>query len=196
MAPPRREVNVDVDVLFYGNVTPLHGIDTILAAARLLQDRGVDVTFRLVVGGSERPAVARSIEALGLRSVQLRGALPYGELAAQIARSQLCLGVFGTSPKAQRVIPNKAFDALAMAKPLITADTPAAREALVHRKHAWLCAPGDATALAEAIQELHGDGDLRARVATAGHELYQRAFSTAALTDTVGTVFADALSAC
>ena len=196
MAPPRRQVNVDVDVLFYGNVTPLHGVDTILSAARLLQDRGVDVTFRLVVGGSERPAVARSIEALGLRSMQLSGPLPYDELAAQIARSQLCLGVFGTSPKSQRVIPNKAFDTLAMAKPLITADTSASREALVHGKHAWLCAPGDAPALAEAIEELHGNSDLRTRVALAGHELYQRAFSTAALTDAVGRVFAEALSAC
>ena len=46
------------------------------------------------------------------------------------------------------MIPNKAFQALACGAPLVTADTPAARELLDGRESALLVPPGDAEALA------------------------------------------------
>ena len=56
--------------------------------------------------------------------------IAYEQLPAELQRAGCALGVFGTSGKAARVIPNKAFQALACGTPLVTADTPAARELL------------------------------------------------------------------
>ena len=47
------------------------------------------------------------------------------------------------------MIPNKAFQALACGTPLVTADTPAARELLQDGESALLVPPGDPEALAE-----------------------------------------------
>jgi len=92
-----------------------------------------------------------------------------------------CLGIFGTTGKAQRVIPNKAFQAIACAAPLITADTTAARELLVDGESALLVPPGDASALAGAVRRLAADSDLRRRIAAAGRAAYEREASEAVL---------------
>jgi glycosyltransferase involved in cell wall biosynthesis len=62
---------------------------------------------------------------------------------------------------------------LATARPVLTADTPAAREALTHRENAWLCNAGDADALAEATAALKADPEHRSDLADAGYRLHQ-----------------------
>ena len=91
------------------------------------------------------------------------------------------LGVFGTTAKAQRVIPNKAFQALACGAPLITGATPAARELLVDGESALLVPAGDGAALAEAIRRLASDQELARRVAAGGRATYERSASEAVL---------------
>ncbi len=176
-------------VFFYGNVTPLHGMDHILGAAELLERWHKPVNFTIVAGGSASRAIRRQAERRELRSVRICEPVPYEQLALLIGNSEICLGVFGTTTKAQRVIPNKVFDALAMAKPLITADTPAVREVLVDGVHALLCRPGDPESLAQSIWRLSSDPNLRHSLASEGHRLFQREFSTPALAGTlVGAV--------
>ena len=72
------------------------------------------------------------------------------------------------------MIPNKVFQALACATPLVTADTPAARELLVDGESALLVPPGDAQALADALRRLASDDALRARIAAGGLAAYRR----------------------
>ena len=60
------------------------------------------------------------------------------------------------------MIPNKAFQALACGTPLITADTPAARELLRDGESALLVPPGDPEALAAAVRRLAGEPELGA----------------------------------
>ncbi|MEO5574725.1 MAG: glycosyltransferase, partial [Gaiellaceae bacterium] len=115
--------------LFVGKLIPLHGLETILAAARLAPG----LPFRIVGSGqldrllADRPP-----------NVEWAEWVEYERLPAELRRAGCALGVFGTSAKAARVIPNKAFQALACRAPLVTADTPAARELLVDGESALL----------------------------------------------------------
>ena len=96
----------------------------------------------------------------------------YEHLAGEIQAAGCALGIFGTTPKAARVIPNKAFQALACGTPLVTADTEAARELLTGDADALLVPAGDPEALAAAIRRLAGDRALSDRIGAAGRKTY------------------------
>ena len=99
----------------------------------------------------------------------------------ELQRAGCALGVFGTSEKAGRVIPNKVFQALACGVPVITADTPAARELLVEDESAQLVPPGDAPALAAAIRRFAEDPAHARRIAEGGLRAYRAQASERAL---------------
>ena len=134
--------------LFVGKLIPLHGLETILAAARLLPE----IRFRVVGDGQLRGLLDGRPP-----NVEHVPWVPYEDLPNELHRATCALGVFGASAKAARVIPNKAFQALACATPLVTADTPAARELLVDGESALLVPPGDPDALAAAVSRVCED---------------------------------------
>ena len=161
-----------LDVLFFGTYVPLHGIDTILEAARILRDEA-DITLTLVGNGQLYDAMrARAAEG-ALDNVRFVDRwMTADELEARIGEADICLGIFGTTAKAARVIPYKVFGALAMRKPLVTRDSPAVRELLRDGRDALLCSPGSADELAAALRRLRDDPSLAARLAEAGHRRY------------------------
>ena len=151
--------------LFVGKLIPLHGLETILEAARLAPE----LPFRIVGSGQLGGLLER-------RSANVEWVpwVEYEHLAGELHASGAALGIFGRSEKAARVIPNKAFQALACGTPLVTADTPAARELLADSESALLVPPGDPAALANALRRLASDDALRARVAEGGLSAYRR----------------------
>ena len=86
--------------------------------------------------------------------------------------ADVCLGIFGTTPKAARVIPYKVFAAMALGRPVITRDSPAIRELLVDGESALLCPAGDGQALAAALERLRTDASLRERIGRNGYARY------------------------
>jgi glycosyltransferase involved in cell wall biosynthesis len=180
-------------VFVYASFIPLHGLEHVVRAAHVLERRNEEVRIDIVGSGVTARATEQLAADLGTTTVSFLGRRPYEALPSLMAGSHLCLGIFGTSPKARRVIPNKVFDALATARPVLTADTPAAREVLVDGENSCLCAPGDAEALADAITELKHDDALRLRIAQRGHQLFRERFSIAALSRDVTALMLDAL---
>jgi glycosyltransferase involved in cell wall biosynthesis len=150
--------------LFVGKLIPLHGVETILAAARAAPE----LRLRIVGSGQldslldDRPA-----------NVEWVCWVDYTRLPEELHRAGCAIGIFGTSDKAKRVIPNKAFQALACGTPLVTADTPAARELLVDGDSALLVPPGDAKALAERLRRLATEPELAEKLGAGGRAAYE-----------------------
>ena len=150
--------------VFVGKLIPLHGLETILEAARLAPE----LEIRLIGSGQLDKVLEGRPE-----NVEWVRWIEYEELPKEYWGAGCALGIFGTSAKAQRVIPNKAFQALACATPLITADTPGARELLTDGENALLVPAGDPAALAAAMRRVAADPELAKRLSAAGRKTYE-----------------------
>ncbi len=158
-------------VLFIGKFTPLHGIETILETAKRLKNEK-DIYFDIIGIGQLYDKISKMVQAENLENVKLHGWVDYEALPGWIQRSDLCLGIFADTPKASRVIPNKIFQALACAKPVITAKTDAIQELLKHGDSAYLIPPGQPEALKEAILALKKDNDAALKIAEKGNSAF------------------------
>ncbi len=163
-------------VLFYGSFLPLHGAEVVAeAAARLRADPRI--RFELIGGGQTHSEVERIVRDERLHNVTLVARVPLAELPARIANATVCLGIFGTTPKAMRVIPNKVYQCMGMERAVITMDSPALRATFRSGEEVASVPAGDGDALARAIRELVADPEYRARVARAGAARVARDFT-------------------
>ncbi|MDX1595216.1 MAG: glycosyltransferase [Gammaproteobacteria bacterium] len=172
-----------VRLLFYGSFIGLHGVPTIVEALR--RYRGPGIACHFVGDGPARAAAGSALDALDPDRVRVgfEGWLEIDVLAARIAEADVVLGIFGTTAKALRVVPNKVYQALATGRPVITADTPAYDDRFRPGGTAPLAftAPGDPDALADAIARWAGDPGRLAERGRAASELFLRHFSEARL---------------
>jgi len=109
---------------------------------------------------------------LCLTNITWLGWIRHEEILDYIAASEVCLGIFGDTEKASRVIPNKAFEIIASKKPLVTGDSQASRELFTDKKDAVFCAMADPESIARSILLLKNDISLRNGVAEKGYELF------------------------
>lgn len=156
----------------YGKWSPMHGADVVLDAAERLAGR--PVRFVLAGEGQRSAELRADIRRRRLDNVEWLGMRPHDELRRILLGADVCLGVFGGSDKAGRVIPNKVFDGLACGRPVVTAATPGVRELLHDGEDALLVPPGDAAALAAALERLEDEGE-RERLGRAALAIYRRA---------------------
>ncbi len=162
--------------VFFGLFTPLQGTPVIGAALAALAADDVEVTM---VGTGQDHDETRSLAASNARVTWVDW-VPPEQLPALVARHDVCLGIFGTGPKALRVVPNKVFQGAAAGCALVTSDTEPQRRLL--RAAAVFVPPGDPAALAGALRALAADRARLATARTAAAELARTSFTPAAVT--------------
>jgi len=175
--PRPRSDEEGFQVLFWGTYIPLQGVKWIVRAAHLLRHER-RIRWMFIGSGQTYQDIRRESEWLALSHVRfVDQRIPRDALAQAIARADITLGVFGQTPKAQRVVPNKVYQGLAMAKPVITGDSPAVREFFTPGEHLHTVPMADPEALAQAILCLVRDEEYRCHLAQQGYEHFQAHFT-------------------
>lgn len=179
---PRPNVRNDTafEVLFYGGYIPAHGIEYIIKAAKLLE-RHRNIRFHIIGTGQTQESIRELCKRLKIVNVRFTDWVDYTDLPIYISNSDVCLGIFGASYKASRVIPTKAYQAIAMKKPLITGDSPAARELFSNMNNAILCETANPRALADSILMLRDNRELREVIAENGYDLFKERLTPGAI---------------
>jgi colanic acid biosynthesis glycosyl transferase WcaI len=166
-------------LLYSGNIGRKQGIEVLVEAARLLAHRD-DLVFVICGEGPNRAALAELAKGLG--NVQLHDLQPVERMGAmlELAAIHLLPQIAGA---ADLVLPSKLTNMLASARPVIATTAPGTGLAGEVDGCGMVTPPGDAAALAGAIEKLLADP---ARRKAMGEEARRRAaerWSKAAIVD-------------
>lgn len=167
-------------VTYHGTYLPSHGMDAIIGAAVLLRQRQ-DIQFHFYGNGPERKRIEQVAKSEKLDNVTFHGFVSQEALLDSLARSHICLGVFGETKQSHFTIQNKVWEGLAMGRAVVSGDSQVVREVLTHREHIFLVERENPQALAAAISELQTDAALRERMAQAGYERFRERNSISAI---------------
>lgn len=141
-------------VVFFGNLAPWQGIETLLTARRH-RDWPEDVGLVVVGGGRLEPQV-RAAAAEGL--VDYRGVVDYETVPTIVAPALAGISVQeDTQGRASMGLsPLKVYETLACGVPVIVADMPPIAEEVRAEDVGLVVTPGDAEALVDAVARLAG----------------------------------------
>lgn len=152
-------------VLYAGNIGLTQGFETILAAARQLQDIP-DLTFLIVGDGTRRAWLEAELARDPAHNVRLLPYQPRSAVPNLYATGDLCL-VPLKKGTAQETFPSKIYTIMASGRPvLVSADPGSELEAIVEQSGCgWAVPPDDADRMAGAIREAYAN---RQEAATRG----------------------------
>ena len=140
-----RPVGSPPTVLVLGRIAARKGVETVVAVARLLAERGYPVRIRVVGGPSLTSDYTCLLEDLPAENAEYAGALPAEDMPGELQRADLLLQASRYEPFALTVA-----EALAAGVPVVGTSEVGAIGA-VDRTVAAEVAPGDVDAMAAAI---------------------------------------------
>jgi cephalosporin hydroxylase len=163
-AQVRRELGIDDATILVGTVANYHpkkDWPNLLHAARLVADHGAPVRFCAVGQGP----LEAEVEALH-RELALAGIVTLTGYRADAARLMAGADIFVLASRYEG-LPVAVMEACALGLPLVTTAVGGLPERFTDDVDALMVPPGDAAALARAIESVACDPDLRARLARA-----------------------------
>ena len=162
--PFRRQYGLDgyFVVEYSGNLGRAHEFETVLQAARLLQNAGEDrILFLIIGGGPGRAEFVDRVGKLSLRNVRFLEAQSSDQLGASLAAADAHLVTMKTAMEGL-VVPSKFYGVLAVGKPCLFVGPAGSEVACVIRESGVgaVISPGDVPELASAILKYRNDPQL------------------------------------
>ncbi|TSC69120.1 MAG: group 1 glycosyl transferase [Parcubacteria group bacterium Gr01-1014_70] len=161
-------------VEFVGEMAPQHGAEHIMQAAKHLE--GTGIVFRIAGTGQcleEVNRIYKETQPTNVTFVPHR--ISQEQLLQWRSEADLCLGLFGDTPKARRSLSNKLYEALAMGKAFLTAGPPEAHGVARHftdGMELFWTSIANPKAIAEKILWIRDHAAERMRVGQQGYEAY------------------------
>jgi glycosyltransferase involved in cell wall biosynthesis len=168
------------------------GIGELAEAARILKRRGSPVKILLI--GDPDPENPASIPESQLRIWQEEGILEWRphtrDMAAALAQCHIAV-----LPSYREGLPKGLLEAAAMGLPIVASDVPGCREIARDGENAILVPVRTAAPLADAIERLARDPELRRRLGRRGRQMVEESFTESAVVDQTLTLYRNLIAA-
>lgn len=173
-APTPTVARSSVKVLYSGNLGRKQGLGQVVALARELAERRLDIEIVLHGDGNKAGDVLAQIKDFGLTNIQLAELQPNEALGTALAAGDIHL-VPQRPDAAAFAVPSKVFNIMAVGRPFVATALPdSVLWELQRQSGAFLCVPpGDPPTFAEAVIRLADDSRLRQELGRRGREFVE-----------------------
>lgn len=138
---------------YIGSVIELEGLDWVLQAGKVLEDRGIPFRMEILGDGGHLHHLKELAGRLGLSQVRFHGRVGRAQVAEAYGTIDCIVNYRRPEAVAQMVTPLKPIEALAFGVPVIASDVKGIRELMPEEGCGVIyVAPGDHVALAEALE--------------------------------------------
>jgi len=153
---------------FVGSLKPWHGLDTLVEGFAMLHRRYPAARLLVVGDGPERERLLAYLTDRRLsEATYLAGAVAPDEVPQWLASMDVAIAPYADTTHCY-FSPLKVFEYMATTVPTIASQVGQPASLIEDGVNGILVPPGDATALATALERLRNDPDLRARLGRAG----------------------------
>ena len=172
---PSPEPAEPITLAFVGRLVESKGIRTLVAEHERLVQRGRDI--RLLIAGLPDAANPTSIPPQEIEAWTKRANVTHLGFVQDIGALWACAHI-AFLPSHREGMPLSLLEAAACGRPLVATDVPGCRDIARPDVNAFLVPLDDAEALADAVERLALDPELRRSFGAASRELVERKFSS------------------
>lgn len=184
-------------ILGVGRLVEKKGFDILVEACAQLRDRGVDFHCDIVGSGEEQTSLARLIATRELDGfVTMTGPLPQAVVKQRLHQSAVLAAPCIVGQDGNRDgLPTVLLEAMALGTPCVSTDVTGIPEVIQHQQTGLVVPQHDAASLAEALQAMLDDGELRVRCAQAARVLIEDKFDSKRTSQQIRNLFPTAAAA-
>lgn len=181
--------------VYFGAMGHANGLEYVVEAARILKSREKeDIVVVLHGGGGKLDELKALVDSYQLTNVVFSPLVEdKGEVARIVAGCDACMTIYRAT-KEHTWSPNKMFDALAAGKPVLVNVPGWLGDTIEDNNCGFYCAEDDPVSLADNLERLADDPELRLEMGRNARALADRSFDRLKLAGRLEKVFLDVLS--
>lgn len=169
-------------VMYMGAHGVANHLIQLVEVAKVLREHK-DILFVLIGDGMEKPKLVAKAQEYGLKNIQFIDPQPKSRIVDFVNAADVCTAVLKKTEIFKTVYPNKLFDYMSCAKPVILAIDGVAKELLEEAKAGIYVEPENIQMFKEAVLELFKNPLLRQALGQNGYEYMTQNFSREQLAD-------------
>ncbi|WP_349371496.1 glycosyltransferase family 4 protein [Salinarimonas sp.] len=155
------------------------GIKELVEAARILAARGVPIRVRLLGSTDANPSRVPSDTMLAWREEGVLEVVGHSnDVAGEFARAHIAV-----LPSYREGLPKALLEAASCGRPIVATDVPGCREICRDGETGILVPACDPLRLADALEELAGDAEMRMRMGTRAREVVEAEYASQRIAD-------------
>lgn len=155
------QIQKDIDILFFGRLVPIKGVNYLIEAIKILVDRGYKMKVVIAGKGNQKELLEAKAKELGIENnIEFIGYVPQDDVLHLYNRSK----IFTAPSYDKEGVLTTMLEAAACGIPIVTTNSCSMPEFIDHSVNGLLSNPRDAESLAKELEKLLVDEELRTKI--------------------------------